>query len=559
MVMRTFWTGLLISILFVSRVWAAEFTASADRTQLGEQETFNLVLRYSAQVGFGSPDTTALQQDFQILNQQRSNQFRSVNGQTDSFTQWTLTLLPKRTGTLTIPPVTFDGQSTLPITIEVNPLPDSVRDQLAQEFFFDVQISPADTLYVQGQLLYTEKLYYRIQHDDPTLSELKVTDARVQALGDVRQYTTVIDGKRLGVYERRFAIFPEVAGELVIPGQRFNARVANPYDRWSRGRQISVVSKPLRLMVKPIPDAYPQAPWLPASKLVLEERFSTPPQQWVAGEAVTRTLMIRAEGLPGSQLPAIALPVIDGLRYYPDQNRSDESVSEQGIQGYAEQAVALVATQEGRLLLPEIRVPWWNTERNQLEYATLPAQRIDVRPGLQPAAQANSPAPATTVAPAAATEQPAYLIPVLFVVTLLLLLSVLLNLWQWQRSRRAPAAVAAAEEAKMAADTNACWRAFSEACKDNDPARIRSALLAWVNSGGLGSPQRPVTSLTELAQQLPDPRLQALLAELDARLFSPQANTAFNGQNLKALLQAGDLRLHTPTTTSAGLYPSGLS
>ncbi len=556
--MRTFWTGLLISILFVSRVWAAEFTASADRTQLGEQETFNLVLRYSAQVGFGSPDTTALQQDFQILNQQRSNQFRSVNGQTDSFTQWTLTLLPKRTGTLTIPPVTFDGQSTLPITIEVNPLPDSVRDQLAQEFFFDVQISPADTLYVQGQLLYTEKLYYRIQHDDPTLSELKVTDARVQALGDVRQYTTVIDGKRLGVYERRFAIFPEVAGELVIPGQRFNARVANPYDRWSRGRQISVVSKPLRLMVKPIPDAYPQAPWLPASKLVLEERFSTPPQQWVAGEAVTRTLMIRAEGLPGSQLPAIALPVIDGLRYYPDQNRSDESVSEQGIQGYAEQAVALVATQEGRLLLPEIRVPWWNTERNQLEYATLPAQRIDVRPGLQPAAQANSPAPATTVAPAAATEQPADLIPVLFVVTLLLLLSVLLNLWQWQRGRRAAAAVAA-EEAEMAADTKACWRAFSEACKDNDPARIRSALLAWVNSGGLGSPQRPVTSLTELAQQVPDPRLQALLDELDARLFSPQANSAFNGQNLKALLQAGDLRLHTPTTTAAGLYPSGLS
>ena len=553
MVRRIFGSMLMLFFLLSGApAWANEFTATTDRTQLGEQETFNLILRYNAQVGFGSPDTTALQRDFQILNQQRSNQFRSVNGKTDSFTQWTLTLLPKRTGTLTVPPVTFEGKSTLPVTIEVSPLPAGVREQLAQEFFFDIRVSPVDALYVQGQLIYTEKLYYRSAHEDPTLSELKVTDARVQALGDVRQYTTVIDGQRLGVYERRFAIFPETAGELVIPGQRFNAQVANPYDRWSRGRQISVVSKPLRLNVLPIPDAYPQAPWLPARKLVLEERFSIPPQQWVAGEAVTRTLIMKAAGLPGSQLPAIALPVIDGLRYYPDQNRHDESNGEQGIDGYAEQSVALVATRDGRLVLPEVRIPWWNTERNQLEYAILPAHSIQVQGG----------APATPTADTQATSLPATATSAMSIwlwlasglLSLALLLSLILNVWLWRRQRRTPVPSVQAGHSG-APDTAALWHTFSNACQNNNAAAMRSSLLNWVNAGGMGPLSQPVSSLTSLSRLTDNPSLQAALAELDAHLFSQQANSAFNGQNLKSLLQTNRLHRSADVTSEPSLYP----
>src|SRR5690606_29167385 len=153
-------------------------------------------------------------------------------------------------GELTIPALSFDGQTTAAIQVQVSPTPASVKQQLQEDFFFVTSVTPPDSLYVQSQLLYTEKLYYRFEHDNAALSELKVTDARVQPLGDVRQYTTVIDGKRLGVYERRFLIFPAVSGELVIPGQRFTARMLNAYDRWSRGQQVSVVSKPLRLNVK---------------------------------------------------------------------------------------------------------------------------------------------------------------------------------------------------------------------------------------------------------------------------------------------------------------------
>ena len=132
---------LLALLLFAAQAQAATFSASVDRKEVTEQDTFNLMLRYSEQVGFGSPDLTPLQNDFQILNQQRSNQFRSVNGKTESFTEWTLTLTAKRSGQLTIPPIRFDDQQSQPITISVRELSADVKAQIAKEFFFDIEVS----------------------------------------------------------------------------------------------------------------------------------------------------------------------------------------------------------------------------------------------------------------------------------------------------------------------------------------------------------------------------------------------------------------------------------
>ncbi|MCD8523771.1 MAG: BatD family protein [Saccharospirillaceae bacterium] len=564
---------LLALLLCAIQVQAATFSASVDRKEVAEHDTFNLTLRYSEQVGFGSPDLTPLEQDFQVLNQQRSNQFRSINGKSESFTEWTLTLTPKRNGKLTIPPVRFENQQTQPITIIVRELSADVKAQIAKEFFFDIEVSQQDSYYVQGQILYTEKLYYSVNHEDATLSEFKVTDALVQPLGDVRQYTTVVDGQRLGVYERRFAIFPEESGELVIPGQRFSARISNPYDRWSRGRQGSAVSKPITLQVKAIPPDYPQAPWIPAENLSISETFSTPPQQWVAGEPVTRTLILTAKGLPGSQLPAIALPVVDNLRYYPDQTQQNEQSSDEGLTGTSEQSIALVPGSSGRILLPEIRIPWWNTRSGTLEYAVLPAHSIQVKPARD--ASTSTPMPRPEPADATAMQTPATVTvtaeqPSVFlwqmVCGLLIVSNVLFAVLWWRAQRQRPQSVADRHDNpsdNRAKTLTQCWQALTKACQKGDAHAIRSALLGWVNAGGLStsglSPapdaaHLPLTSLHPIAGLLAEPKLKAALAELDAYLYSPTVNSAFNGQNLLSLLKQQRQRAES-TQPRASLYP----
>ncbi|WP_286718853.1 hypothetical protein [Thalassolituus sp. UBA2009] len=88
---------------------------------------------------------------------------------------------------------------------------------------------------------------------------------------------------------------------------------------------------------------------------------------------------------------------------------------------------------------------------------------------------------------------------------------------------------------------------------------MRSHLLAWVNAGGLNSKdlsiRLPLASLSQLAGLLPEPKLQAALAELDARLYSPQQNSAYNGQNLLALLKEQQRQSGKTETQRAVLYP----
>lgn len=554
---------LLFSLILLARpALATGFSASVDRKQISEQDTFTLILRYEAQAGFSSPDLDPLQQDFQVLNQQRSNQFRSINGKTESFTEWTLTLTPKRTGQLTIPALAYDGEHSDPISIQVSQVTDDVKAQQEKEFFFDISISQQPHYYVQGQILYTEKLYFSVNHDNASLSEFQVTDARVQPLGDVRQYTTVINGQRFGVYERRYAIFPEVSGELVIPGQRFNAIVNNPYDRWSRGRQAAVVSKPIRLQILPIPDNYPQAPWLPAAGLQLTESFSADLDNWRAGEPVTRTITVTARGLPGSQLPAVPLPAIDQLRYYPDQTQQNEEATEDGLNGTSVQTMALVPTRAGQLVLPEIRIPWWNSREGKIEYAVLPAHSAEIQPARNSRAAADNPSVAGAdrsqqTAPLSAAlpgpREPGYIALWWWLLLgLSLLLNLLLALLLIRRRRQQPASEA--EDAAPQLSSPAAWKALTQACRGQDAAAIHQALLQWANASALSA--QPLVNLHQLAACYSEPAVKAALAELDAELFSGHRNSACNGQNLLALLKQHKPLAAAASTAKPALYPA---
>lgn len=400
---------LLLALMLISpRLLADSFTASVDRSRLAEQETLQLTLSHDPQIIIGSPDLTAIKQDFDIVQgPNRMNSMRSVNGDSSSRTEWTMTLVPKRTGTLTIPAIEFKGERSQPLTIRVDPLSSSIKEQDDKYAFFDIQLDQQSEHYVQGQILYTEKLYYRVNHRDANLSDLDVEDARVDMLGEPKQYTSMLNGERVGVYERRYVIYPEKAGKLVIPGQRFQAVgiVQNSGDPWGGKRtMISAVTRPLELEILPIPATYPTAPWLPAHQLSLTEQFSADPEQWQVGEPITRTLIINTEGMSASQIVLPDLPQPTGLKQYPDQSEYHDDVSDNGISGQFQQAVAMVPTVAGKVILPAVRIPWWNTQSNQLQYATLPARTLTVLPN--PAHTSTNPPPGGSTLAAAGINHP---------------------------------------------------------------------------------------------------------------------------------------------------------
>lgn len=531
----------LVFLLLTQIASAGTLTATVDRKQITENDSFRLFLRYDEQVGYGQPDLTVLKKDFRVLSQQRSNQFRSMNGKTVSFTEWTLMLSPIKTGTLIIPAVEFDGQFSQEIQVTVNELSQTVKDQIAKEFFFDIEVDRSST-YVQAQIIYTEKLYYSVNHEDATLSEFKVTDAHVIPLGEVRQYNTNINGQRMGVYERRFAIFAEESGEFVIPGQKFTANIVNSYNRWSRGRPVSVVAQPIRIKVESTPSTYPQAPWLPSQQLTISDRWSKSYSEWQVGEPVTRTITLNARGLSGSQLPSIDLTQVDGLKYYPDQSDHNDKTDTQGIHGFLQQSIAIVPTQSGRVTIPEMRIPWWNLETNQLEYAILPTQTVTVAAATTALKNKNTiendKAATPSISSAATTHSgDGYWIAA----TLLLLLTNIITAFLlWRRQDKAidktPDTVPTSSKDKL--------RQVKKACQKNDPLIIRQTLKEWSQQ------EFGISAMDQLGQQLNSIALSNSLNELESVLYQNSENSAFNGQMLWNNLSQAIKKIQTSRPTN---------
>ena len=335
--------------LLANQAFAVAFEASVDRANIGEGESLTLTLRYNSNVFSGDPDLSPLQQQFTIINQQRKNSFQYIDGKSESWTVWTVTLTPKRKGNLILPSIEYKGERTKPIQINVTKLDPSLKNQ-QKDVFFHTQ-TDIKTSYVQGQIVYSEKLYFSVPLDNSQLNEVEVEDAVVQALGETKQYRTQLNGRNFDVYERRYVIFPQTSGDLIIPGPRYSGEISN--GRWRPGRPISVSHPPIRIQVLPQPASYPQADtWLPAKNVSLDYKWLGDVSNLNQGEPITLSLTLKAQGLGAAQLPKLELMDIPNLKYYPEQAQSQDMSDDNGITGTVTQNIAIVATQSGEIRLP---------------------------------------------------------------------------------------------------------------------------------------------------------------------------------------------------------------
>lgn len=483
---------------------ATGLSARVDRTQLSLDETVELTLESSDATVFGKPDLQPLHALFKVFGTRQSNQLSGSSGEALAVTQWQVTLQPRQAGYVIIPPLQLGDWRSEPITLHVSEPGDDDSSQLAP-IFIDASLDQ-DSVYVQAQVVLTLRIYHSVSlYDDSTLSPLQMPDALVERLGEPRTYEKDINGIRHGVIEVRYALFPQKSGELTIPAQLFSATTVAPatgdYFGSRFGRSTQVKSPTIPLQVKPKPAEYPaEAPWLPASNLTLVEAWSPEPADAQLGEALTRSLLLKAEGLSASQLPPIDIPKVAGLRGYPDQPSLNNEIGAAGITGSREQREALVATRAGDFELPTVELVWWNTREDRLERTALPARPLLVadNPDLQQ--------PDIDVSQATEPTRQALLWP-WQLSSALLLLTTLLGFGLWLHARRQPAV---ARNVQAGPTPRSLLEDLKRACLANDTQATRHALDAWAR-------QQPETLADMAARFVP---LSDALDGLNGALYS---------------------------------------
>ncbi|OED41199.1 hypothetical protein ACH42_14550 [Endozoicomonas sp. (ex Bugula neritina AB1)] len=382
---------LLLATLMTVLPAQALFNAGVNRTIIAEHETFELTLRSDTHTN-DAPDLTPLKQDFKVMGTRHSRQERLINGKFESWLDWTITLLPKNTGDLTVPSLRLGSERSHPINISVRSDLNNNGGSTGKPVMIQTDIN-SEAVYVQQEILFTMKILYRVPlYEDSRLTPLSIDNAIVQQLGETEKFDTIVNGTRYNVFQLQFSIHPQQEGTLEIPSLTFSGQVANNNDPFgsifsSGGKPIVARSQPVTIEVKPHPADYPQQNWLPARDLRLQETWSQPLDSLQAGDAITRTITIEADGLSAAQLPPVFLAQPEGVNSYPDKSGSKDLQTTEGIRGQRTDAIAMIPTRAGKIKLPAVKYTWFDTITRETRVAEIPERIINVAPGAEPETQ----------------------------------------------------------------------------------------------------------------------------------------------------------------------------
>ncbi|MFJ3484321.1 BatD family protein [Pseudomonas sp. NPDC090202] len=500
---------------------APALLSSVDRTRVNTGETVELTLETDDATVFGRPDMSALDADFEVRDTRQLNSLTTLEGNVHATTRWLITLMPRHSGSIEIPPLKLGELVSQPITLQVVEVEPSAsgQEQKLDPVFMEASLDQ-DTVYVQAQAVLTVRVYHSVSlFDDSNLTPLQMADVRIEKLGDTRTYEKQINGIRHGVIEMRYALYPQQSGDLTIPPQEFSATLvqeaadagqttaaaANPGSvappAPKAGRLMHVNSLPLVLKVKPQPAHYPaNTPWLPARSISLSETWSPDPAHSQIGDSLTRTLLLKAEGLSSAQLPPLPATEVSALRRYPDQPQLSNQAGERGLTGTREEREALVPNRPGAIEVPAVDLVWWNTLEDHLEHSALPARTLQVstNPALavdMPVSDGNG---VTVIGPPLWPWQ---------LSTVLLSFTTLLGFGLWWRARWQPALTRVAQAGPS---PRTVLDDLKRACLANDPQATRQALDAWAR-------QQPETLADMAARFVP---LSDALDGLNGALYS---------------------------------------
>ncbi|MFZ0497630.1 MAG: BatD family protein, partial [Steroidobacteraceae bacterium] len=402
----------------------AAVKASLDVSEITSGETVQLTLEHDGQTS-GQPDVTALQQDFDILGTSSSTVFQLGTGGASEKTQVVLTLAPKVSGHLTIPPLSWSGEQTRPLSLEVvGPgragQSGAAGAPTAAAVFMESSASPQQP-YVEGAVQVTVRLFMAepLYHAELELPES--SDVVVKRLGSDASSEAERNGQNYQVVTRQYLLFPLHSGKLTLRGPVLEADVAvqqpssmygrDPFAGFYGGpafgglqtvRPVRLQGNPIVLSVQPRPPEAVGNYWLPARRVTLDAAWNPTKLSAPTGEPVTLDVDMRAIGLAAAQLPDVSslLNLPSKLKAYPDQPKLDDSIQDGKLVGSRDQTIALIADSPGQYTIPALTVRWWDTQANQPRTATLPARTLTILPAAgSTAASAAAPTPAAQPSP----------------------------------------------------------------------------------------------------------------------------------------------------------------
>lgn len=522
---------LFVLCLFSQPLLANTITTQADRTRLYLDESFQLIFTIKERASGINPDLQPLEKDFVVLGSSKSTQLSVINGQGSTFTKWIVNLSPKRTGELTIPVLNFGRFESQPIKVQVLTSSTANKDKenaAVKPVFLELTLEPAKP-YENQQVILSAKMFYSARIINGSLTAPEVNDALLIPFETDKTTQIERDNRLYQVLEKRYAVFPQKSGPLTVNPMELSGMMEltgsqlGSLDPFNRGfvKPLRISSNSKTITVKPIPKQQSISTWFPAKNVTVSESWSSELSQAKVGDPITRTLVIEAKGLPTELFPELTPPKVAGANVYPDKAKDTNRESGKDIKGQRILKTVYIPTQAGELTLPEWKINWWDTNKQQSKTITLAKKTINIAGGKQQTTTNTNSNPPTTTPVQTATQAPtiksnqmtSWIAAAVFALLWLATLLIKFNRKEHVTDQVAP------EQTSTITNIKPVLKSLQLACTNNNKRLASKALLAW---GRLTWPNANVNNLGDIIKLAGQGRLADHIQLLESAQYSSQ-------------------------------------
>ncbi|MDA9163782.1 BatD family protein, partial [Rickettsiaceae bacterium] len=248
--------------------------------------------------------------------------------------------------------------------------------------------------YKYEPFIYTVKLYSKRAAQNIRLEPLAIEGISVKQININKVTLEKYKGSDINSVESSYLITPLNDKPIIIPplqvtgnylevqNQRFAGFISNDYSEYKPAEAEKLVEFSLNsegVEVKVLPPVDSVTPWIPAKHLAITETIEA--SEYKVGEAIIRSVTIKAKGIRSNQLPDIFDDLVNNENYkiYSETPELHDGINNNKITSSKKIRYTIIPQKPGNVALPTASIKWWNVDKLKFVISELDSKIINIK------------------------------------------------------------------------------------------------------------------------------------------------------------------------------------
>ncbi|NAZ51803.1 hypothetical protein GL177_00260 [Vibrio toranzoniae] len=195
-------------------------------------------------------------------------------------------------------------------------------------------------------------------------------------------YTERVDGTTWSRQRWEVTLYPMTSGEFVIPTVPVRIQVSAPDGSNVGG---TLYTQPIKFEAS-LPSGLlsDESPWFSATDVDAEQQWQRSNENLKVGDAVTRTVTIKARDSLSVLLPdVLSNESTQQYQTYPQPNRLDDTQERGDYRSSRVEETVYVIQQGGEFTLPDFSFQWWDSKNQRLDSVVIKGEVFEAKHTLQ--------------------------------------------------------------------------------------------------------------------------------------------------------------------------------